>query len=226
MVTPTPKEPQSRELEALLEHPAIWCGRSAARVATRSTGYAELDAALPGGGWPAQGLVEILTSRSGVGEIQLLVPLLVQSGQLAPPRWAAWVAPPFEPYAPALVAAGVPLAQQLIIRTAQPLWAIEQALSSGGCAMVLGWPGPRPGITALRRLQLAAQRGGTPAFLFRPLGEATCSSIAELRIVCEPLPMAQPGVRPGTQPGAQLQLLKSRGGLRSPFSVHWNHGQT
>lgn len=218
MAPSTPDSVPSSVLESLLEHPAIWSGRSAARVATLSTGYADLDAALPGGGWPAAGLIEILTAHSGIGEMQLLVPLLVQVGQMTPPRWTAWIAPPFEPYAPALVAAGVPLAQQLIIRTHQPLWALEQTLSSGGCSLVLGWPGPAPSTTALRRLQLATQRGGAPAFLFRPLSEAARSSAAELRIACEPLSADEP------MPGARLQLLKSRGGRRQSFIVHWNHG--
>jgi len=219
MAPSTSNSAPSPALESLLEHPGIWSGRSAARVATLSTGYAELDAALPGGGWPASGLIEILTNHSGIGEMQLLVPLLVRAGQMSPPRWTAWIAPPFEPYAPALVAAGVPLAHQLIIRTHQPLWALEQTLSSGGCALVLGWPGLAPATTALRRLQLATQRGGAPAFLFRPSSEAARASAAELRILCEPLHTDTP------KPGARLQLLKSRGGRRQPFVVYWDHGQ-
>ncbi len=217
----TPDSVPSPALESLLEHPAIWSGRSAARVATLSTGYAELDAALPGGGWPAAGLIEILTAHSGIGEMQLLVPLLVRAGQMSPPRWTAWISPPFEPYAPALVAASVPLAQQLIIRTSQPLWALEQTLISGGCALVLGWLGSVPAASALRRLQLATQRGGIPAFLFRPLSESAHTSAAELRIACESLP---PGSAP-LEPGARLQLLKSRGGRREAFTVYWNHGK-
>ncbi len=219
MAPSIPDSGPSLALESLLEHPAIWSGRNAARVATLSTGYAELDAALPGGGWPAAGLIEILTARNGIGEMQLLVPLLVRVGQMTPPRWTAWIAPPFEPYAPALVVAGVPLAQQLIIRTSQALWALEQTLVSGGCALVLGWPGAVPSGSALRRLQLATQRGGAPAFLFRPLSEAARSSAAELRIACESLPADE------SMPGARLQLLKSRGGRRHAFTVYWNHGQ-
>ncbi len=61
-----------RELARLLEHPAIWRGRSAARTEVLSTGYATFDACLPGGGWPRTGLIEILVSRFGVGELYLL----------------------------------------------------------------------------------------------------------------------------------------------------------
>jgi cell division inhibitor SulA/protein ImuA len=199
-------------LEHLLAHPAIWRGRSVARSATFGTGCRRLDAALPGGGWPAAGLTEILTARSGLGELRLLIPLLVRLGCQMPPRCATWVSPPFEPYAPALTAAGVPLERQLVVRTADPAWVIEQALDSGGCAIALAWFGPRVAatVTALRRLQLAAQRSTAPVFLFRPLAEATRASPAELRLSFAP----SPG-------GGRLQLLKSRGGARQPLELRW-----
>ncbi|MGA0800433.1 MAG: hypothetical protein ACO3P5_08310, partial [Steroidobacteraceae bacterium] len=85
----------------------------------------------------------------------------------------------------------------------------------------LGWLGSVPAASALRRLQLATQRGGIPAFLFRPLSESAHTSAAELRIACESLP---PGSAP-LEPGARLQLLKSRGGRREAFTVYWNHGK-
>ena len=199
-------------LERLLEHPAIWRGRSVARTATLSTGCTRLDEVLPGGGWPAAGLTEILTARSGLGELRLLVPLLARLGAQPPPRWAVWVSPPFEPYAPALIAAGVPLERQLVVRTAEPAWVIEQSLDSGGAALVLAWlaPGVATSVTVLRRLQLATQRSGAPAFLFRPLTEATRTSPAELRLVFEP-----------QVTGGRVQLLKSRGGERRPLELHW-----
>jgi len=199
----------------LLEHPAIWRGRSAARITTLGTGWTRLDEALPGGGWPAAGLTEILTARSGLGELRLFIPLLVQLGQQTPARWVSWISPPFEPYAPALAAAGVPLERQLVVRTAEPAWAIEQALDSGGCSLVLGWLNTSISRSistpALRRLQLATQRSQTPAVLFRPLAEARHASPAELRIVFEPL-----------LDGVRFQLIKSRGGARQPLELYWS----
>ena len=201
-------------LAGLLNHPAIWRGRSLARSDTQATGYARLDDALPGRGWPAAGLTEILTRRPGLGELRLLLPLLAALGATQPPRWVAWVSPPFEPYAPALAAGGVPPGRLLVIRAAEPLWALEQTLDSGACGIALGWPesGRRP-VRArdLRRLQLIAQRHRAPAFLFRGLDAAREPSPAELRLLFEP----QPG-------GARLQLLKSRGGHREPFELRWS----
>jgi hypothetical protein len=202
-------------LEQLLGHPAIWRGRSTAPTDTLSTGFSALDAGLPGGGWPCTGLVEILTPRTGLGELRLLVPLLARLGGESPARWAAWIAPPFEPYAPALNDHGVPLDRQLVVRTASPLWAMELALDSGACAVALAWAG-RVQARHLRRLQLATLRGRTPGFLFRPLGDAREASPAQLRLSFEP----SPG-------GARVQLIKSRGGAREPIELAWpcRHGE-
>ena len=194
-------------LARLLEHPALWRGRNAARVPTWSTGYPMLDAGLPGGGWPRAGLVEILTPQPGVGELHLLIPTLARLTGLAPARWVAWIAPPFEPYAPALAAHDVALDRQLVVRTRVPLWAMEQALGSGACEAALAWvqaAWPRD----LRRLQLATGRGRTLGFVFRSLAAAREASPAELRLSIAP--------RAG---GVEVALLKSRGGSRERIAV-------
>lgn len=209
-VSPDP----SPSLARLLEHPGIWRGRSTAPTDTLATGFPELDAALPGGGWPLSGLVEILTPRSGLGELCLLVPLLRQLGRQSPARWVAWIAPPFEPYAPALAGRGVPPERQLVVRAAASPWAMELALDSGACAAALGWADRVP-AQGLRRLQLATQRGRTPGFLFRPIDALRDASAAQLRLVLEPLP---PG---GCASGACVRLVKSRGGARTPIVLHW-----
>src|SRR5262245_32773432 len=117
-----------QQLQELLAHPSVWRGRSQAPVQTLSTGYAALDAGLPGGGWPRHGLVEVLTAEPGVGELYLLLPVLAALSQASPARWCTWVTPPHEPYAPALEAHGVALDRMLVVRTYLPLWALEQAL--------------------------------------------------------------------------------------------------
>lgn len=211
--SPSPDTAADDPLGSLLAHPALWRGRSLARTDTHSTGYPTLDEALPGGGWPTNGLSEILSPHPGLGELRLLMPLLVRFGQQSPARWVAWIAPPFEPYAPALASAGVPLERQLVVRTDEPLWALEQAIDSGACAAVLGWLRSRPGDAlqrSLRRLQLAAQRQRAPVFLFRELMAARYASPAELRLELH--------FRVG---GARLELLKSRGGRRGVFDIEW-----
>lgn len=69
-------------------HPGIWrahqVGAGAAR--TTRTGFAALDAQLPGGGWPHAVLTELLLGQPGIGELRLLAPAL---RALAPPDAAA-----------------------------------------------------------------------------------------------------------------------------------------
>src|SRR5215472_758540 len=95
-------------LDEILRRQPVWRGGALARqLATLSTGFAALDAELPGGGWPRQALTELLGVEPGVGELGLILPALAaltRSGQRS-----AWVAPPFVPYAPALAAAGLDL---------------------------------------------------------------------------------------------------------------------
>lgn len=196
-------------LARLLEHPAIWRGRSAAPQATICSGFAALDAALPGGGWPRSGLVEILTPQFGVGELRLIVPALALLAQSSPARWTAWIAPPFEPYAPALVERGLALERQLVVRTETPLWAMEQSLGSGACEVTLAWA-RRAASRSLRRLQLATEKGRTLGVLFRALRNARESSPAMLRLAVEPLPG-----------GVRVTPLKSRGGARCAVDLLW-----
>ena len=201
------------QLQELLAHPSVWRGKSRAAVETVSTGFAALDAGLPGGGWPRHGLVEILTPRPGIGELYLLLPVLASLSRAAPGRWCTWVSPPHEPYAPALESHGVALDRMLIARTHLPLWALEQALRSGACGMALAWL-PRVGPRAIRRLQLAAEQGRALGVLFRSQQFAHLASPAMLRVALEPV--KEPG-----RHGARVTLIKSRGGSRVPIDLTW-----
>jgi hypothetical protein len=203
----------SQQLAELLAHPSVWRGRSRATLETFSTGFAALDAGLPGGGWPRHGLVEILTPRPGVGELYLLLPALAALSRATPARWCTWVSPPHVPFAPALESHGVALSRMLLVRTHLPLWAFEQALRSGGCAIALAWL-PRVGPRAIRRLQLAAEQGRALGLLFRSQRCAQMASPAMLRVLLDPI--AEAG-----RHGAHLQLLKSRGGSREPIELTW-----
>ena len=170
-------------LDAVLNHPAIWRGNDCARVAVPSvpTGFAELDVLLPGEGWPSGALTEIYFERPGIGELQLVMPAAARLTRAE--RWLAMIAPPCIPYAPALAAHGVRLSRLMLLqpKTAdEQLWACEQALHSENCGAVLAWMN-RIQERAMRRLQLAAERGGTLAMLFRP-ARATAFPSAALRL--------------------------------------------
>ena len=213
-VPSSPSHPDPR-LERLLAHPALWRAGSAARVPVWPSGFALLDAGLPGGGWPRSGLIEILPARFGQGELQLMLPALAALTSRSEARWCVWVAPPLQPFAPALAAAGMALTRLLIVRAppharrAAALWAFEQALGSGACDGVLAWVKDAP-ARQIRRLQLAAQRGNALGVLFRPRESAREASPAMLRVALEP--------RRG---GVRVTLLKSRGGARGALDLSW-----
>ncbi len=59
-------------------HPDLWRGHQFGRHAEHGlpSGFALLDAQLPGGGWPRRALTELLLPHPGVGEIRLLSPCL------------------------------------------------------------------------------------------------------------------------------------------------------
>jgi hypothetical protein len=200
----------SSSLDKLLENPRLWRGHSQAHAAPGlKSGYEALDRHLPGGGWPQCSLTEILVEHYGIGELRLLMPALAQlsaedsSKDYTEPGWIAWVAPPFQPYPPALQQWGINLSHMLIVRPkddSEMLWSAEQALSSGTCAAVLLWPDVLDD-QASRRLQLAAEKGNSWAIAFRlPAARAEPSAAAlriELRVSGE---------------GTRLSILKSRGG--------------
>jgi hypothetical protein len=174
-------------LEHILERHPVWRGRVAGYFSpTVSTTYPGLDSALPGGGWPTGALTEILCGHEGIGELGLVLPALAALSWTG--KRVVWLAPPHLPYAPALAAAGVDLANLVVVRTPgrrDALWAAEQVLRSGSCQALLAWL-HRLDYRELRRLAVAAE--GSPAWvtLFRPPEAARETSSAALRIAIEP----------------------------------------
>jgi hypothetical protein len=203
----------SSSLDKLLENPRLWRGHSQTHAkAGLASGYEKLDRHLPGGGWPQEALTEILVEQYGIGELRLLMPALASLSvadrtadrmNASEPGWIAWIAPPLQPYPPALQQSGINLSRMLVVRpknSSEILWSAEQALSSGTCAAVLLWPDTLDD-QASRRLQLAAEKGQSWAIAFRPLSARTEPSAAALRVA----------LHSGEQ-GTRLSILKSRGG--------------
>jgi hypothetical protein len=194
---------EARLSHELLQHPNLWRGSDIARTAhaSVSSGFAALDSELPGGGWPAGVLTELLPAHEGIGELRILGPALASLS--ARKLHLAWVAPPYLPYAPALSAAGIDLATLVIVKTVclkDSLWAVEQALASNTCGAVLAWLPEKVGYAELRRLQLAAEAGEALALLFRPPATAGTPSPAALRLAVST-----------ADGGVALRILKRRG---------------
>jgi protein ImuA len=197
----------------------LWRGSSLGVTAdpTLSSGFAALDAELPGGGWPLKAVTEVLTPQPGVLEWRLLAPALQRwwAGQALPAASAArrarqaastlrsllLVNPPHMPHLPGLQALGLPPSALVWVAAQTPaeaLWATEQAIKSR--VAVLAWlPEARP--EQVRRLQVSALSSDAPAFLLRPEHAARQSSAAPLRVA----------VQPGEGWHLDVHLLKRRG---------------
>jgi protein ImuA len=195
-------------------HPALWradqLGRP--REAGVASGYPELDGALPGNGWPARALTELLLPHAGLGEMRLLAPALGALQQQG--RSVMLFDPPALPAGWTLAALGLDVNLLYVVRSrggaaraglpaADLLWALEQALKSGHVGAVLAWLPVRLGAEALRRLQLAAQAHDGPAFLLRDETLRSKPSPAPLRLL----------LRPGGPDALRVQVLKRRGPL-------------
>jgi cell division inhibitor SulA/protein ImuA len=190
-------------LEALLECHRVWRAAAPARPAAAvPSGYAALDRELPGGGWPAGALTEILGEPRGEGELQLRLP--ARAALTAAGKRVVWLAPPHLPYAPALAAAGVDLTQLALVRAPgrrDALWAAEQVLRAGSCHALLAWL-RNARYPELRRLAVAAESSRAFVALFRPPDAASESSPACLRLALE-----------SSSAGLAVRILKRRGAL-------------
>lgn len=197
----------SPSLDLVLQNPAIWRGSQYAKVSVDSvpTGFGELDALLPGEGWPRAALTELLTPQQGIGELRLLAPALarVSKGQ----GWIVLVAPPHLPYAPAFESLGVDLSRLIVVNTksdAEAAWATERCMRSLACAAVLAWPRGHE-ERAIRRLQLAIEAGKGLGVLFGSTRFAAQPSPAPLRLQLS-----------AARNRLEVQILKRRGGGWAP----------
>ncbi|MFT3815436.1 MAG: translesion DNA synthesis-associated protein ImuA [Acidovorax sp.] len=180
--------------------PNVWRADQLAVAQAVSSGHAALDACLPGGGWPMGALCEVVTPPEARLEWPLVLPALVRrAAQRA--GWMAVVAPPHEPFAPALQAAGLPVDRLCWMRPAgaQAAWVAEQALRCRDVLAVLVWLPPRVRPDVLRRLHLAAARQGALLWGFVPPG-AVAATPAPLRLAVY-----------GGADGLTVQVLKRQG---------------
>lgn len=189
-------------LDQLLQSPLLWRARSSQPVRQAfATGFPGLDTALHDGGWPLGATTELLTRSL---PWPLLMPALQR--QMAGRGSLLLVAPPWLPSAAFWAASGVNPERIIVVHSGRPadnLWAAEQALMAGSCALVCQWlPVQGSQGRVLRQLQLAAAQGGSWHVLVRPPQVAQQPSPAALRMQ---LAIQADGLW-------ALLLLKQRGG--------------
>lgn len=191
-------------LNTLMQDSRIWQGHKQVRNRhpAASTGYIALDNQLGGAGWPRGALTECLLDAPGIGELQLVLPLMRQLSQDG--KSVFWLNPPHTPYAPAMAREGVDLDRIIMVHPqSHPdlLWTLENCLRSPVTGLVLAWPG-KLASRDIRRLQLAAEAGSNICILFRERSLAEHSSPAALRLE----------LTAGKHQDLKINILKRRGG--------------
>ena len=200
-------------LEYLKNKQLIWHATQAKETTgLDSSGFVELDKQL-GGGLPEQGLVDI-QSPVGIGELRLLLPYFKQRQERG---LLVFIAPPMPLNSEMLAEFGLALENILIIQAnneQERLWSAEQCLKSACCQSVLMWHKVMQ-VHHIRRLQLAAEKGGALQIILRP---HQSSSIG--------LPVSL-GLKLAAQPlGIEVHITKRKGAWPGkPFTVnmaaHW-----
>lgn len=192
----------AKELSRQLGRQDIWLGQETCSLPGYPTGVAELDAALPDGGWPRHGVCELCCPVPGSQSILLLTPLLQRHGRESE-RPVVLVGAPWRLSPQYLLQHGLRPEHFCLVDPASrkdKLWAMEQSLASGGCRLLLGWLDSLS-LTEARRLQLAAEKGACLAIVL--VDKATEGNPLPLRLALSPVD------KPGT---LALALLKRRGG--------------
>lgn len=152
-----------------------------------STGIVGLDRLLPEGGLRRGTLVEWLAEGEGTGTGTLVLSVARQAMHERGVLVVIDVQGDFYPLAAA--GHGIDLAQLIVVRptrTADVLWACDQSLRCTGVAAVLCGL-DRLHDRAFRRLQLAAERGGSLGLLLRPAARLREPSWADVRLLVQPV---------------------------------------
>ncbi len=154
------------------------------------TGWEDADRALPGGGLGRGAVHEWASDRAP--PLTVLIHLAARAAGKT--GWMCWVGRSVWPYGHSLARAGL-LERSLLVDVADPgelVWAMDCALRCTGMVVV----GDATGLdmACSRRLQLAAESGGSVAFVARPGREALSLSAAATRWVVSRPPAAGGGV--------------------------------
>lgn len=188
-----------------------------------------LDAHLPEGGLLAGALHEI--AGTGPETEHAAAAALFVAGMLARQRGPVlWALPRDDLFAPALAGVGLHPDRLILVEAGkQVLSVMEEGLRHRGLAGVVGELEGKLGLTASRRLQLAAETSGATAFVLRrarhsddPALAAPNAAVTRWRIAAlpspPPLPHA-PEVRGVGRAHWRLTLLRCRGGEPATWTV-------
>ncbi|MBS0317525.1 MAG: translesion DNA synthesis-associated protein ImuA [Proteobacteria bacterium] len=164
--------------------PAVWRGSDLGAVTVRacSSCWPELDVELPGGGFPARSITEILFPQPSVLEWRFLSGALRETTEAG--KQVVVVGPPKPPHLPGLLRAGLKENALVWVRAdapAQRLWTTEQLIKGNSAGAIVAWL-PQARAEQIRRLQVCALSCEAPVFLCRPEAARHDSSAAPLRL--------------------------------------------
>lgn len=211
---------RSHRLEALRAEVRAIAPGGGAGVACLPFGIGNVDDRLAAGGIAAAALHEVAGETASLSDDAAATLFAAGIAARADPGGTVlWIMARPDLFAPGLAAAGLPpgrLIQVEARRDEDALAVMEEGLRHGGIAAVVGEVA-RAGMTATRRLQLAAEEGGSTALLLRrwrragqdPLA-APSVAVTRWQIGCAPsaaLPVAGVG-----RPRWHVALVRQRGG--------------
>lgn len=214
----------AQRLDALrAEIAAIADGGRAAHRSCLPFGLDALDRRLAGGGLAVDALHEVAGATSSLGD-DAAATLFAAAIAARSEGQVLWALARRDLFAPGLAQIGLAPERVLYAECrsdAEVLAVMEEGLRHGGLSAVVGEAG-RTAMAATRRLQLAAEEGGTMALLLKrwrrsgadPLGLPS-AAFTRWRLACAPsAPLAVPGIGRARW---QLALVRQRGG--APFDL-------
>ena len=187
-------------------------------------GAPAIDAALPSGGLALGALHEVAGSGPQV-EYGAAATLMVAGLLSRVPGQVLWVLEQADIHPPALAAVGLAPDRVVYVRARKPqtaLLIVEEGVRHSGLAGVVGEFSGALGLTASRRLQLAAEQSGVTAFLLRrsrcfdnPALLEPSAAATRWRVAAVPSgpPLPHAPETPGLgRPRWRLDLIRCRGG--------------
>ena len=208
-----------------------------------SFGLAAIDTRLPAGGLAGGCVHEITGESSSSGSATAFAAALAGRAQQLHQAPVVWIAPRIDRreslYGPGLSAFGLDPAALIVVRVpapggkgaAQALWAMEEALRTPAIGAVCAEI-DAVDLTASRRLQLAAEAGGTFGLLLRGvIGSAVppIASVTRWRVTAATSGPVWPSPSSVALPGEtrwQVELLRARGGRPHHWLLEWRHDPT